>query len=63
MNCKQATRLMSDAQERQLSIKEKSFLKVHVVMCSACHNFGDQMKLLRGLSKNFAKGNDKDRND
>lgn len=63
MNCKQATRLISDSQERQLSLKEKSVLKVHVMMCSACRDFGDQIKLLRQISHNFAKGHNKDNKD
>jgi hypothetical protein len=51
MNCEQATRLMSEAQERPLSLKEKTELKFHTVMCSGCRRFGEQMTLLRRFSK------------
>lgn len=51
MNCEQATRLMSEAQERPLNLKEKTELKLHTVMCSGCRRFGEQMTVLRQLTK------------
>ncbi|UXD85950.1 zf-HC2 domain-containing protein [Thalassolituus hydrocarboniclasticus] len=51
MNCQQATRLMSEAQERPLSFKEQAELKVHTLICSGCRQFGEQMQLLRRFSK------------
>jgi predicted anti-sigma-YlaC factor YlaD len=56
MNCQQTTRLLSDALERELSIKERTSLKVHTMMCSGCRNFGKQMGTLRGLTHEFVKG-------
>ena len=58
MNCQQATRLLSDAQERRLSLKERAALKVHVIMCSGCRNFGEQMGVLRNISHTYAKGSE-----
>lgn len=58
MNCKQATRLLSDAQERPLSLTERASLKIHVMMCSACNNFGKQMGTLRNIARDYAKGAD-----
>ncbi|MBU2039604.1 MAG: hypothetical protein COB09_05225 [Thalassobium sp.] len=51
MNCQQATRLMSEAQERPLSLKEQAELKVHTLICSGCRRFGEQMHLLRRFTK------------
>lgn len=51
MNCEQATRLMSEAQERPLNLKEKTELKFHTAMCSGCRRFGEQMTLLRRFSR------------
>ena len=34
MKCRQATRLISDAQERQLMIKEKIGLNLHLAICT-----------------------------
>lgn len=56
MNCQQATRLFSDAQERQLTLKERTALKVHTMMCSGCRNFGKHIGTLRNLTHEYAKG-------
>lgn len=58
MNCQQATRLMSDAQERPLSFKERAALKMHVAMCSGCSNFLQQMGTLRDIARIYAKGSE-----
>ena len=55
MICRDATRLMSEAQERPLSITERVSLKLHVIMCSGCHNFKDQMNTLRLMTRAYAK--------
>ncbi|RFC37621.1 MAG: putative zinc-finger [Candidatus Nitrotoga sp. LAW] len=55
MNCRNATRLMSEAQERPLSTTERMSLKLHVIMCSGCHNFKDQMGTLRLMARAYAK--------
>jgi hypothetical protein len=39
MSCQQATRLISESQERGLSLTEKMSLKVHVMMCTGCKKF------------------------
>jgi hypothetical protein len=62
MNCQQVTRLLSDAQERQLSLKERTALKVHTMMCSGCRNFGKQMSTLRELTHEYAKGTQGEKN-
>lgn len=53
MNCKQATRLLSDAQERELTFTGKAALTMHTAMCSGCRNFGKQMGLIRSISKEY----------
>ncbi|WP_231757314.1 zf-HC2 domain-containing protein [Microbulbifer elongatus] len=55
MNCKQATRLLSERMERELSPREKFGLRVHLMMCRGCRNFGRQMGTLRDLAKAYAK--------
>lgn len=56
LNCRDATRLMSEAQERSLALKDRMSLKMHVMMCSGCRNFGKQMHTLRHLARSFARG-------
>lgn len=58
LNCYQATRLLSEAQEHPLSLRERLSLKMHVMMCSGCRNFGEQMHVLRRITRAYAEGAD-----
>jgi hypothetical protein len=58
LNCRKATRLLSEAQDRELSLKEKISLRLHTIMCAGCRNFGVQMKALRHFARAYAKGED-----
>jgi hypothetical protein len=49
---------MSESQERPLSMTERMSLKMHLMMCTGCANFKDQMGTLRVMTRNFAKGKD-----
>jgi hypothetical protein len=55
LNCHEATRLMSESQERPLALSEKAPLKFHTMMCAGCRNFGEQMKALRMMTRAYAK--------
>jgi hypothetical protein len=55
LNCKNATRLISESQERSLLVREKMPLKIHLMMCSACNNFKLQMPFLSQAMRSFAK--------
>ena len=39
LNCQQVTRLLSESQERTLTLQERISLKMHGMMCSGCRNF------------------------
>lgn len=58
LNCQQVTRLYSASQERPLTLQERMSLKMHVMMCSGCRNFGKQMLTLRHVARAYAKGAD-----
>jgi predicted anti-sigma-YlaC factor YlaD len=47
MNCEQATRLMSDAEDRPLTLSEKAALRLHLMMCVGCRRFSSQVGVLR----------------
>ena len=47
MTCKQATRLISQAQDRPLRFRERVALRMHLMMCSGCANFSHQMDFIR----------------
>lgn len=54
LNCQQVTRLLSEAQERKLSMRERAALKMHRMMCSACNNFGKQILTMSVIAKKYA---------
>lgn len=56
MNCQQATRLISESQERVLSLPEKMTLKIHLMMCSGCKNFSQQVPFIRQAMRAYANG-------
>lgn len=56
MTCHSVTRLLSQAQERKLKVTENIPLKMHLMMCPACKNFGQQMEMLRIFCRSYAKG-------
>lgn len=58
MNCRQATRLISESQDRPLSLPERMTLKMHVMMCTGCKNFSLQIPFLSQAMKAYAKGLD-----
>lgn len=58
MNCHKATRLISEAQERELSMPEKMSLKVHLMMCAGCKNFSLQVPFLSKAMKAYAQRED-----
>ena len=47
LSCKEASRLLSEAMDRKLSLGEHLQLKFHLAMCEGCRNFGRQMNFLR----------------
>ena len=47
LNCKNATKLMSKAQDHPLDLKERIALRVHITMCSGCNNYNKQMDFIR----------------
>lgn len=55
LNCLQATKLISESQERALSVPEKMTLKMHVMMCSGCKNFSLQVPFLSKAMKAYAQ--------
>ena len=57
MNCKQATELLSQAQDRRLSPGERLGLRVHLLFCAGCLNFRRQMDVLRAACQRISGRN------
>jgi hypothetical protein len=56
LSCKEATELMSQEQDRRLSLAERIGLRLHVLICSACNNYRHQMSFLRQACRRFGSG-------
>jgi predicted anti-sigma-YlaC factor YlaD len=48
-NCRLASRLMSDEQERQLSRLERCGLQIHLMGCRSCRRYRIQIQMLERL--------------
>lgn len=47
LNCKQASKLVSQSLDRPLSWSERLQLKLHLFMCNPCRQFKRQLQMLR----------------
>jgi len=63
LTCKEATRLSSEALDRELSLRERLSLRMHIMMCKGCTNFEEQMHHLRDMTRRYANGETGARND
>lgn len=50
LNCKEASRLVSQAMDRPLGWRESIALRVHLFYCSGCTNFRRQVDVLHKMS-------------
>jgi hypothetical protein len=53
LSCKEATRLMSQAEDRRLSGGERIKLRLHLYACVACSRFARQLALMREAVARF----------
>jgi hypothetical protein len=58
VDCRQASRLLSIACERELDRGESESLQYHLGRCLMCRNFDSQLKFLRKASERFRSGGD-----
>lgn len=47
LSCKQATQLLSQREERKLTIAERLALRVHLAICRGCRAVSEQIPFLR----------------
>ena len=46
-NCREASRLQSDALDQPLSLPKRFGLRVHLILCKWCRRYGSQIRFLR----------------
>ena len=51
LNCREATRLMSEAHERRLTRWERVGLRIHLGLCRYCRRYRRQLAYLRDVVK------------
>jgi hypothetical protein len=47
LSCKDVTRLLSQAQDRPLTLAEAIKLRLHLLVCTACARFSRQLAFMR----------------
>ncbi len=61
LNCREATRIVLEGEDRALAWHERLRVRLHLRMCSACTNFVGQVRLMRGALdrwKTYTEGDD-----
>lgn len=53
ITCRRATRLISEQQERKLTLGERIRLYWHLRVCDGCHRFQEQVQTIRHWMKSF----------
>jgi hypothetical protein len=56
--CKEVHRLVSEGMDRDLSLVERTRMRLHLVVCAACTRFNGQMDLLRQAMRKFPTDGD-----
>jgi hypothetical protein len=47
LSCKEATRLLSQGEDRRLAYVERIKLRLHLAVCTACTRFSRQLAFMR----------------
>jgi hypothetical protein len=51
--CREISELLSQAQDRPLTLREKFAVHVHLPLCDACRNFRVQLDVLRTAVRRY----------
>lgn len=55
LKCNKASRLISEALDRRLSLRERLPLRIHLFLCGMCAAYRQELRALRGLLKIWNK--------
>jgi hypothetical protein len=53
LSCKDATRRMSEAEDRELSLAERLELGMHLALCKGCRNYQQHLHVLREACRGY----------
>jgi hypothetical protein len=54
LTCKDASRLISQRQDRELSVREQLSLRVHLALCAGCARVSEHVDFLRKALSRYA---------
>lgn len=58
--CKEVHRLTSEGLDRELTMVERTRVRMHLLVCNACRNFTGQMDLIRKAMRRMTPDNEND---
>ncbi len=53
LNCKEASRLISQSMDQKLTLTQRASLRLHLSVCEACTRFGAHLNHLRTAMKKY----------
>ena len=56
LSCRDATRLMSEENERELTARERLEIRMHNLMCRGCTNYRKQIAFIRRAARRLRDG-------
>jgi hypothetical protein len=62
LNCKEASRLLSQGLDRELTLAQRAALKLHLTLCDACTSVKAQFEFIRRALSAYSDS-DKDQRD
>lgn len=60
LSCKQASRLMSEGLDRELSLSQRAGLRFHLLICRACTRVSSQLTFLHRMAPQYPGPDDDD---
>jgi len=53
--CRETSEVLSRAQDRPLTLREKVVLMVHLPLCNGCRNFRKQLAFIRDAARKYIR--------
>lgn len=55
LDCKRNTELLSQGQDRPLTLRERMAMRLHLMMCKGCRNFEKQLAFIRKAARDLPR--------
>lgn len=55
LDCKHNTELLSQGQDRPLTLRERMAMRLHLMMCRGCRNFEKQLAFIRKAARDLPR--------